>query len=63
MPIKIFAATGDHRDDFRMVQDQYNEWETEENPRVVEISTEVCELPTKRENSAFMLTLVARYEK
>ncbi|MGB0714790.1 MAG: hypothetical protein ACPGXK_02875 [Phycisphaerae bacterium] len=63
MPIKIFSATGDHRDDFCNVETQFNDWEKHEKPRIQEINTTVCELTSKRETSSYIMTLVVRFEQ
>jgi len=62
MPIKIFAAPGDHRDDFRQVETQANEWIAAAAPRIVNTNIAVREMPGKRESGQFMLTLVLHYE-
>jgi hypothetical protein len=62
MPIKIFAAPGDHRDDFKQVETQANEWIAATTPRIVNTNIAVREMPGKRESGKFMLTLVLHYE-
>ena len=62
MPIKIFAAPGDHRDDFAHVQEQVNQWIDQAHPRIVSIHTTVNEMPGKRETGSFLMSLVAHYE-
>ncbi len=62
MPIKIFSAPGDHRDDFEQIELQYNAWEAEHKPRVLEIQSCVEKVHTQRDLGSFMLTLVVRYE-
>ena len=62
MPIKIFAAPGDHRDDFRQVESQANEWIAETHPKVCGTNIAVNELPGKRESGQYMLTLVVLHE-
>ncbi len=62
MPIKIFAASGDHRDDFKQVEQQVNTWIAETRPRIVSLHPMVNELPGKRDHGAYMMTLVAHYE-
>ena len=62
MPIKIFAAPGDHRDDFQVLERQVNEWIAKERPRVVDLRTTVNPIGEKREHGGFMMTLVAHYE-
>ena len=62
MPIKIFAAPGDHRDDFANVEEQTNQWIEEAHPRIVSLHTTVNEMPGKRDAGQFMMTLVVYYE-
>jgi len=62
MPIKIFAAPGDHRDDFQSLERQVNDWIAQSRPRIVDMRTTVNPLAEKRENSGFMMTLVVHYE-
>ena len=62
MPIKIFSAPGDHRDDFVMVETQVNDWISEKNPKILELTPAVNQLQEKRDASAFMLTVVIHYE-
>ena len=63
MAFKIFAAPGDHRDDFGHVEDQANEWAAEIKPHIRSFATTVNQLPTKRESGQFMMTLVIQYEQ
>ncbi len=63
MPIKIFSAPGDHRDDFGHVERQVNEWITAEHPKVRDIRVAVNELGIKRDVGQFMMTLVVHYEQ
>ncbi len=62
MPIKIFSAPGDHRDDFTHVETQFNEWEAEKQPNIVSLHTTADPLPTQRDVGSFMLTLVVYYQ-
>ena len=62
MPIKIFAAPGDHRDDFASLEEQVNRWIEQVQPRIVCFHTTVNEMPGKRDIGDFMMTLVAHYE-
>ena len=63
MPIKIFAAPGDHRNDFDQIELQANAWIEETRPNIISIHPTVNKLPTTRETSQFMMTLVVHYEK
>jgi hypothetical protein len=63
MPIKIFVAPGDHRDDFGHVESQANEWLAQTNAKIIGTSIAVNELPGKRDNAGFMLSLVIHYEQ
>ncbi len=63
MPIKIFAAPGDYRDDFAHVEEQTNAWIAEKHPKINDMQASVVCLPVKRESGQFMLTLVVRYEE
>ena len=63
MPIKIFSAPGDHRDDFAHVETQANEWIAAERPRIVHTAIAVNEMPGKRESGQFILTLVIHYDQ
>ncbi len=62
MPIKIFAAPGDYRDDFAHVEEQANAWIAEKQPKVLGMNASVACLPVKRDSGQFMLTLVVHYE-
>ena len=62
MPVKIFAAPGDHRDDFQQVEEQVNAWIAEARPRIVNMHPAVNPLTEKREHGRFMLTVVVHYE-
>ncbi|MHC5109166.1 MAG: hypothetical protein ACYTHJ_04730 [Planctomycetota bacterium] len=62
MPIKIISAPGDHRDDFQHVEAQFNDWESENNPKIIDWNACVESLPTQRDLGSFMLTLVIRYD-
>ena len=62
MPIKIFAAPGDQRNDFEHVETQANTWMKETGPKIVSMHTTVNQLPTVRETSQFMMTLLVHYE-
>ena len=63
MPIKIFAAPGDHRDDFEQIEQQANEWMEESGARVVSMQTTVSLMPTARDVGSFMMTLLVHYER
>ena len=73
MPIKIFVAPGDHRDDFEHVENQFNTWEAEKKPNVTSLHTDVVVTSVKRhelgqtmtaerEVGQFMMSLVVYYE-
>ena len=63
MPIKIFAAPGDHRNDFEQVEKQANEWIASNKPAVRAIQTTVNQMPSARESNHFMMTLVLLYDE
>lgn len=63
MPIKVFCASGDHKDDFDHVETQGNEWIASDGPDIRQINSCVNQLPVKRDHGQFMLTLVIHYEK
>ena len=63
MPIKIFVAPGDHRDDFNQVETQANEWIATHHPKIISTNIAVNEMPGKRDSKGYMLTLVIRYEQ
>ena len=62
MPIKIFAAPGDHRNDFSSVEDQVNAWMHENGARLQDLQFEVTAMPERREGQQFMMTVLIRYE-
>ncbi len=62
MPIKIFAAPGNHRNDFQAVEEQVNDWIEQAKPRVLSVHPLVNAMPGKGDLGEFMLTLVAHYE-
>ena len=62
MPIRIFAAPGDHRDDFKQVEQQVNTWMAETRPRIVSLHPMVNEMSDKRDHGKYMMTLVVHYE-
>ena len=61
MKIKIFCAPGDHRDDFRQVEDQTNTWLAETKPKVLGMHCDVTPA-TQRKDLAYILTLLVQYE-
>ena len=63
MPIKIFAAPGDHRNDFEQVEMQSNEWMAASNPAVRAMTTTVNQMPSARESNHFMMTLTILYDE
>jgi|GEM_PF-1812846 len=63
MPIKIFAAPGDHRNDFEQVEKQANEWMTASKPSVRAMDTTVNPMPSARESNHFMMTLTFLYDE
>lgn len=63
MPIKIFAAPGDHRDDFREVEKQVNQWEASDAISILQISTCVTPMQGARDVGPFLLTITVPYEK
>lgn len=63
MPVKIFAAPGDHRNDFREVEKQVNQWESTESVRILGITACVTPVQGQREVGPFLLTLTVLYEK
>ena len=62
MPIKIFAAPGDHRNDFEAVEKQVNEWIEENTADVRDIRCTVNAMPEKRGLGDFLLTVIVHYE-
>ena len=62
MPIKIFAAPGDHRNDFSQVEQQFNEWVEQHRPQVLSIHPLVNEMTGKQDIGAYMMTLVAHFD-
>lgn len=63
MPIKVFAAPGDHRDDFREVEKQVNQWEASDAISILQISSSVTPMPGTRDVGPFLLTVTVLYEK
>ncbi|UCE58203.1 MAG: hypothetical protein JSU63_12260 [Phycisphaerales bacterium] len=63
MPIKIFAAPGDHRDDFTKMEQQVNAWIAKTRPRIVSLHPTVNQTHEKRDHGGFMMTLVVHYEE
>ncbi len=62
MPIKIFAAPGDHRNDFEAVEAQTNTWMAETKPQVQSIHPLVNPMPSSRDSNQFMMTVVVHYD-
>jgi hypothetical protein len=62
MPIKIFSAPGDHRDDFQNVEKQVNEWSERTQPNIIDLHCCVNQMPEKRDLGGYLLTVVVRYE-
>ena len=62
MPIKIFAAPGDHRDDFESLEQQLNAWIKEADARIVSLHAMVNEVSGKREHGGFMMTVLVHYD-
>lgn len=59
MPIKIFAAPGDTRNDFEQVEMQANQWMDEKKPQVISMHMTVNQMPgTPRDSGSFMMTLL-----
>ena len=63
MPIKVFAAPGDQRNDFEQVEKQANEWMASAKPTIQAIQTTVNQMPSARESNQFMMTLVFLYDE
>ncbi|UCF33194.1 MAG: hypothetical protein JSV78_12755 [Phycisphaerales bacterium] len=63
MPIKIFASPGHHRDDFRQVEEQFNQWEKEADPAVNHIQTTMHEVSGSGALGNAVLTLVVHYDR
>lgn len=62
MPIKIFSAPGDHRDDFVIVEDQVNAWLHENEARLQDLKMDITPLPQARDNQSYMMTILVRYD-
>ncbi len=62
MPIKVFSAPGDHRDDFEVVEDQVNAWLHENEARLQDMMMDITPLPQSRDSKSFMMTIVIRYD-
>ncbi len=62
MPIKVFAAPGDHRNDFEAVENQVNEWIEQNKPDVRDIRCTVNAMPEKRDLGDYMLTVIVLYQ-
>ena len=63
MPIKIFAAPGDTRDDFAHIEEQVNRWIDQAHPRIISMNTTVNDMPGKRDTGMFMMSLVILYDQ
>lgn len=63
MPIKIFAAPGDHRNDFEQVEIQANEWMASAKPNIQAMQTTVNSKPNAKESNFFMMTMVFLYDE
>lgn len=61
MRVKIFSAPGDHRDDFRQVEDQTNEWLAESKPNVLAMHCSVTPVHD-RKDMGFIMTVLIQYE-
>ena len=61
MPIKIFAAPGDHKNDFASVEEQVNSWMTQSNHRILGIQSTVNAMPSQYSVGDFMMTVVVHY--
>lgn len=62
MPIRIFCAPGDHRNDFKPVEDQVNRWISEVHPQIVHLQTSVNAMPGDARLGEFMMTIVVHYD-
>jgi hypothetical protein len=62
MPIKVFSAPGDHRDDCRLIENQVNEWMEAAQPTVVDMHCCVSARSERRGVRSFVLTIVVHYE-
>jgi hypothetical protein len=62
MPIKVFSAPGDHRTDFRAVEDQFNQWQSERQPKIVALHCAVNNTIERKDLGTYILTIVAHYE-
>ena len=62
MPIKIFAAPGDHKNDFESVEEQVNAWIARNAHRVVSIQSHVNAMPSQHRVGDFIMTVVVHYE-
>lgn len=62
MPIKIFSAPGDQRDDFESIEAQVNDWMESAKPTVADMQLDITPLPERRDSKTFMMTIVLRYE-
>lgn len=63
MPIKVFAAPGDQRNDFEQIEKQANEWMASAKPTIQAMQTTVNQMPSARESNQFMMTLVLLYDE
>jgi hypothetical protein len=63
MPLKIFSAPGDHRDDFQQVEDQFNQWEKETEPTVNHIQTTMHDVSSSQTLGNAVLTVVVHYDR
>lgn len=63
MPIKIFAAPGDHRNNFESLEDQVNQWMATKGPKVLSMHSSVTEMKDRKDIGSFMLTMVIHYDE
>ena len=63
MPIKIFAAPGDQRNDFETVEIQANEWIASAKPTIQAMQTTVNQAPGAKDSNQFVMTLVLLYDE
>ena len=61
MQFKIFSAPGDHRDDFKNITSQMNEWIKAERPKILDIKMDVTAMTDDRNIGRYLMSVLVGF--
>lgn len=62
MKFKIYCTPGDHRDDFKILEGQLNEWAATAKPEIVDLHMDVTAMSDPKNVGRYLMSVLVSYE-